>query len=1238
MSDVRPPFTVSPSRIARYFFHECDRFLRFTSASSPQRERDAIPHVELDRSLVTQSVLQSGFDWETKLLAGPLKNLAVIAPGDELTPVHQRRHDEAATLDALATLSVGQTLYQPTLVAPASMYERFGLDPGLLRFTDCHPDLLTAVDGEHGREIRVIDAKASDLMKLSHRIQVGMYSMLLAHVLEASGLPSRFTPSRLGGVWLYGHEQPEWFELSRVIPHIETFLERDLQPLLRAPAQDAYWHLYFRCEWCDYYSHCRPEAEQTNDVSLIPYLSTFAKRHLRERLGVNTVEELQGRLAEDDRDALFIGSGSLEGRAGQLALAVDALLSGQERPTGASSAGMPAGEHVRLLFTLQSEPVTGEIYCFAIARVGGNDLVGSDNRTIVGVAAEQTPDALRAVRTQFVQTLLDILSPIDEFNRANAADWRAQKTVQAFVFDGYERTLLIDLLLAEITEGPAAAEALTLLFWFQHPGLATVNDHPASEVFFPVVVMTGVLRQLVALPVPVVYRLADVNAALQPAMYGFTYQHNDFHSFELSNRMKSNAIFEIWLHGRADLLTGLEQELRFRVWAANSIVNGLRERLKPSGALFAWPPKFALPPGTGFRNATLSRLAFIARYEAVLSYLEMRTARTAPVEELLQSDRSILLIARGGGAFEIDPAQVEIELHADGFASWLLTVDDEAGRKARLAYDDFVYRDKQYAPKYLPAALASIERVVGLSLTLTLKPGAVFAPPAPGARCILDARFTDFTTRRLIDELAAIDADPAPWVARLLEDPVATREVCGSDGWRSTAMEVAQQYLTPSQLRALAGALRHDVQLIWGPPGTGKTHFLAVAILAAVEAAESRGEPLHVVVTAFTHAAIDNLLRKITQLAAELRLGVAARVMKVNGTLEGVDAVAHGHLPHEVGAHSWTITGSTVWQLRKVDAGLGFDLVVIDEGSQLTVGAATIPMRRLGRDGHLIIAGDDRQLPPIVQGAYPVEEGRPRLHRSILEALRDGDPDGEHGLVVPLLENFRMCDRLCEYPRQSIYPEGYLPASEAVAGRRLDLDGQPGDALLGAILDARFPLVVGIFEDVLATRANAVEADLVAAIAETVRTLTDRGNDQEFWHDRMFIVSPHHAQNRLIREGLASRRQWDSTPFVDTVDKMQGQECDLVVVSYGVSDVEFALAEKEFIYSRNRLNVSITRARAKTVLLLSRALLEPPIQALDHDDVADGIAFMQGLVHWCIAEGDSAEYSTAGGRLTLLRA
>ena len=64
----------------------------------------------------------------------------------------------------------------------------------------------------------------------------------------------------------------------------------------------------------------------------------------------------------------------------------------------------------------------------------------------------------------------------------------------------------------------------------------------------------------------------------------------------------------------------------------------------------------------------------------------------------------------------------------------------------------------------------------------------------------------------------------------------------------------------------------------------------------------------------------------------------------------------------------------------------------------------------------------------------------------------------------------------------------------------------------------------------------------------------------------------------------------------------------------------------------------MTRARAKTILLVSRALLEPPIQALDDDDVADGIAYMQGLARWCAVEGETHLLETSAGRLTLMRA
>jgi hypothetical protein len=77
---------------------------------------------------------------------------------------------------------------------------------------------------------------------------------------------------------------------------------------------------------------------------------------------------------------------------------------------------------------------------------------------------------------------------------------------------------------------------------------------------------------------------------------------------------------------------------------------------------------------------------------------------------------------------------------------------------------------------------------------------------------------------------------------------------------------------------------------------------------------------------------------------------------------------------------------------------------------------------------------------------------------------------------------------------------------------------------------------------------------------------------------------------------------------------MQGQEADAVIVSYRVSDPEYAAQEAEFIYSRNRLNVAITRAKSKCVIILSQQLLNAPPAIWDSQPVADGLRFMRGVV------------------------
>ena len=85
---------------------------------------------------------------------------------------------------------------------------------------------------------------------------------------------------------------------------------------------------------------------------------------------------------------------------------------------------------------------------------------------------------------------------------------------------------------------------------------------------------------------------------------------------------------------------------------------------------------------------------------------------------------------------------------------------------------------------------------------------------------------------------------------------------------------------------------------------------------------------------------------------------------------------------------------------------------------------------------------------------------------------------------------------------------------------------------------------------------------------------------EAIWQKRLAIFSPHRAQNAAIRAVLANDTAGNGA-MVETVDKIQGKERDAIMASYTVSDPEFALAEAEFIFSLERLNVTITCARTK---------------------------------------------------------
>jgi superfamily I DNA and/or RNA helicase len=347
------------------------------------------------------------------------------------------------------------------------------------------------------------------------------------------------------------------------------------------------------------------------------------------------------------------------------------------------------------------------------------------------------------------------------------------------------------------------------------------------------------------------------------------------------------------------------------------------------------------------------------------------------------------------------------------------------------------------------------------------------------------------------------------------------------------------------------------------------------------------------------------------------------------------------------------VVGATAYScLKSAEELAGFDLVVIDEASQGRVPEAAVAVSLVGDAGRLVLAGDHLQLPPIVAGTYPeAPAGEPVLHRSIFEAVcpwhdlaAQPQAAGQSRILRQLLENFRMNDVLTGVAGRLLYGPGYACGTADVARRRLPFKpGRAVDPLVRACLDPAFPLVLVILDGPRAAQANPIEADLVAqlvvALRDGLRDATGRpyADDAAFFRHGVFIVSPHHAQIRAIQQELAARRPWGAPPFVDTVDKMQGQEADAVLVSYGVADPEFALREAEFIYGLNRLNVAVTRARCKSVLCLPRPLLEATPQVLDVEPAAAGLAFMRRLVALAEEQGEELTFEGEDAEARVLR-
>ncbi len=439
----------------------------------------------------------------------------------------------------------------------------------------------------------------------------------------------------------------------------------------------------------------------------------------------------------------------------------------------------------------------------------------------------------------------------------------------------------------------------------------------------------------------------------------------------------------------------------------------------------------------------------------------------------------------------------------------------------------------------------------------------------PGAEYVIDRRPLGLQGR-LRDAVRASFADP--WLAGVL---AGKHRIARDEGRLERARRhLAAAGLNEAQVEAGAAAIATDsLALVQGPPGTGKTRLLAHVIAALC------GAGCRIAVSAYTHRAVDNALLAIRRAAPSLPLFKLAstsndgRDALRDAGVQVVDA-RRAKLPEK-----GVVVGGTCFQIAKLDDDVRCHYTVFDEAGQLPIPHAMPGMLRSRR---WLFFGDHHQLPPVVTTANADREAA----ASIFEHLH-----ARYGSQL-LDTTYRMNDGVCAVVSRTFYG-GKVRAAPTAAARRMPF--VPGGRL-DEVLDPAQPVVWLRLDHQQPGQRSPEEA---AAIADLVDDLVRRHGVPTA---EIAVIAPFRAQVRLLRSAIQHKELAGTDELcIDTVERVQGQEREVVLVSLTAGDPRESRGRGAFHLSIQRLNVALSRARTKAVLVASSFAF----RAMPHD--ADGL-------------------------------
>lgn len=361
---------------------------------------------------------------------------------------------------------------------------------------------------------------------------------------------------------------------------------------------------------------------------------------------------------------------------------------------------------------------------------------------------------------------------------------------------------------------------------------------------------------------------------------------------------------------------------------------------------------------------------------------------------------------------------------------------------------------------------------------------------------------------------------------------------------------------------------------IQGPPGAGKTHTAKHVIMALVLQGQRIG------IMSNSHAAIMNLLLPLSESLPATTMAKIGGHGNKQADFQAAFPTAPQNLVYRPqmtfmnnqSYSSFNVLGGTAFAFAKdIAYNDPLDYLFVDEASQV---ALANMVAASGAAKNIVLMGDQMQLEQPIQGSHPGQAGS-----SALEFMLKGHAVIPDTTGIFLERTFRMHPDICQ------------PLSEVVYEGRLQADADNSHQAIHIPKPQAITQTHGIMRVTVPHEGNTQKSeqevskiqDLLAEL-QTGQYTDKQGQAHRITDQDILIVAPYNMQVNLLKNTLGSQYR------IGTIDKFQGQEAPVVIISMTVSDVEDSPRGLDFVFDINRLNVAISRAKALAIVVANEGL------------------------------------------------